>query len=199
MVGIFLLIVLAVFAGPNALPRLLSSIVPNADEGVPCVWLPQIDNNGRHQSLVGRLASEGESPLTIRVDPGTLPNNAEQVMTVRIVLTNQTVGTVGVVVLPEGDVSSLGDNRPGIGVAFNPNQGVPPAQGIPAPDDIRQLGPRQSCVTRIEYTFNELSQAGINPSSVPIQSPTAIYPDYGLWTGVITSDVQSLRFVSDTP
>ena len=56
-VGLILLLLLAVFAGPSTLPRLLSNINPQFYAGVPCSWLRTAEDRAFHQSLLGRAAT----------------------------------------------------------------------------------------------------------------------------------------------
>jgi hypothetical protein len=208
VVGIFLLIVLAVFAGPNALPSLLSSI-PFADEGMPCIWLKQGMQRENHQSLIGRAASTvaGDPPVSLRVLSSPIPSDPASEWVIRVVLTNDTVGTIPIVV---NTFAIVGDNgQPGIGIVINnPGQVSPGTPQQPAPDSVRLLGPRQRCVQRISIAASQLATLGLGPTSTVkayYRSTTpgstggaGIYPDLGLWVGVVESELQQITFSAGT-
>ena len=72
IVGLFMLILLAILAGPGTLPQLISSI-PSFEEGVPCDWLRQGQDRAHHQSLLSRLLTEQEdSPISLDVRVGSV-------------------------------------------------------------------------------------------------------------------------------
>lgn len=203
VVGIFLLIVLAVFAGPNALPRLLSSI-PFADEGMPCVWLKQAADRGNHQSLIGRAASTipGNPPVSVRVLASPFPSDPATDWVIRVILANDSVGTIPIVV---NEFAIVGDNgQPGTGIVFNaPQQVSPGTPQQPAPNNIRLLGPRQRCVHRITIAAAQLPTIGINTNSTikayyrstsPGAATGGLYPDLGIWVGVVESELQPITF-----
>lgn len=207
LVGIFMLIVLAVFAGPNALPRLLSSI-PFADEGMPCVWLKQGFQRENHQSLIGRNASTipGDPPVSMRVLPSPIPSDPSTEWVIRVVLTNDSIGTIPIVV---NQFAVVGDNgQPGIGIVFNnPTPLSPGTPQEPAPANIRLLGPRQRCVQRISITPAQLGTLGIGPTSTIKAyyrntsvgaTSGGIYPNQGLWVGVVESELQPVSFSVST-
>lgn len=205
IVGIFLLIVLAVFAGPNALPRLLASFVPFADEGLPCEWLRVADSRERHQSLIGRSASTiaDNPPLSVEVIPESLPSDTATNWNIRVVLANDSIGTLPVVINPTPTFQDSG--APGLGIVFNTSS-VGQASNPPFQSNVRLLGPRQRCVQRITIPGTQLGSLGINPNSTVtgyyrnntpggLNNPgQSIYPDFGLWVGIITSEAQVLTF-----
>lgn len=209
IVGVFLLIVLAVFAGPNALPRLLASFVPIADEGVPCEWLRVANARERHQSLIGRAASTiaDNPPLSLNVIPGALPSDTSSNWEIRIVIINDSIGTLPVVINPNPSFQDSGS--PGVGVVFNADS-IGAASSDPFQSNIRLLGPRQRCVQRISIPGAQLAALGINPVSTvtayyrnrtpgglnnPAQS---LYPDFGLWVGIVQSEAQGITFSTGT-
>lgn len=209
LVGLFLLVVLAVFAGPNALPRLIGQVFDDfdADEGVPCAWLRPADERDQHQSLIARAAAQEEPPVSIRVSASAFPTLPEEELVVRIVLNNESVGTVPIIVPP--NILTTDNGASGIGVLFNSTAPVNLSAGQPVPEDqIRLLGPRQTCVQKIRYSYTSLTSSGISPNSivkayyrsnsqgtVPA-SEESIYQDAGLWVGVVESPAISLA-VSD--
>lgn len=210
-VGIILLIVLAVFAGPNALPRVLSSIVPIADEGAPCDWMRASSDRNAHQSVLGRIASEGDSPLSIRVDAGTIPASNDGTLVIRIIFANETIGTVPFV-YPGAVDRSNNSAVNGIGVVFSNVAVAPSTNNQPVPEsNIRLLGPRQRCVARIELTVPEITQLGITPASVVKAyyrngsnnvlngGGELIFANAGLWTGVIESGTETFTLASSNP
>lgn len=206
IVGIFLLIVLAVFAGPNALPRVLSNLIPLADEGVPCERLALAFDRDRHQSLLGRAASTipGNPPMSIRVLPTPIPASPNDNWLIRIVLTNDSIGTIPVVINPTASIGDNGQN--GIGLVFNTNP-VGAGGGTSAASSIRLLGPRQRCVQRVSIPVSQLGSLGAtNTIKAYYRNATqgfggsvgAIYPDWGMWIGVVESDNTVLTFNAGT-
>src|SRR5262245_44466280 len=91
LVGIFLLVLLAIFAGPGMLPNLLPNIIPGADESIMCAWLRTGNERAQHQSLIGRTAT---NPISLRVRTSALPSSPGQTLQVNIVITNNSLGTV---------------------------------------------------------------------------------------------------------
>jgi hypothetical protein len=206
VVGILLLVALAVFAGPNALPRLLSDFVPIADEGVPCTWLRTPTNRAHHQSLVGRAASTipGEPPLSISVDLAPLPSDNITNWMIRITLKNDSIGTIPVAINEFANIVDTG--QAGIGLVFNSAAPITLGNAAASPaTTIRLLGPRQRCVLRVYIEPARFGQLGINPATTVrayyrnadrgiINTPGAIYPDQGLWVGVIESRTETVTF-----
>lgn len=208
LVGIFLLVLLAMFAGPNLLPRFASNIIPGFDQGVPCEWLRRADNRANHQSLLGRSA---ENPFILSVRPGPITNDPAGVFTITVIVTNNSLGTVPLLYDPNQII--VGDNNTsGLGLIFEPpTQTVVIGQrgGDPVsyPENaIRLLGPRQSCIVRVEIpNGNVLTDPALTNGSTRVRayyrvnSPgqvvqaantlaTPIYPDQGLWTGYVESE-----------
>lgn len=212
LVGIFLLVLLAVFAGPGMLPRIISSIIPSADESIPCEWLRSGEDRANHQSLIGRSAV---SPLTLRVRTSALPRTAEEKLVINIVITNESIGTVAIYYNPNG--VRLGDDgvTSGLGVVFNSPGTIAAGQnqGVPYPEsDIRLLGPRQSCVHRLEFAANQYPDASISTGNATVKAyyrnttnagsaansslATPIYANQGLWVGIAESVPVTIPFAS---
>ncbi len=212
LVGIFLLVLLAVFAGPTMLPRIISSILPSADESIPCDWLRTGEDRAAHQSLIGRIS---ENPISLRVRASALPRTAEEKLVITIVITNDSVGTVAIYYNP--NQVRLGDDgvTSGLGVVFNSNTAVPSGslgQGnTPYPEqDIRLLGPRQSCVHRIEFAANQYPDSSISTGNATVKAyyrntsagvmqsansqATPIFSNQGLWVGIAESDSVLIPF-----
>lgn len=203
--GLFLLVLLAVFAGPNTLPRLLSSIVPLIDEGIPCSWLKNGQDRAQHQSLIGRAAT---NPIEIRVKSSTLPTTADGRLVITITIINVSIGTVPIVFNPAQVI--VGDNgSSGVGLIFNPPSTLSTGavrQNVAsfAETDIRVLGPRQRCVHKVEFPASQISGTLATGSTTvvayyrstsrgqAVQSQTntspVIFVDQGLWTGYVESD-----------
>jgi hypothetical protein len=205
-VGLILLLLLAVFAGPSTLPRLLSSINPQFYAGIPCSWVRTADDRAFHQSLLGRAAT---NPFSLSIQTTALPKDAASSLYVNIVITNNSLGTVPFVYDPQRVI--VGDNgTSGLGLIFTPqnslNAGVQRQDSGTVPEaNLRLLGPRQSCVVTVEfpggnvlidpsvtsgtanvrayYRNNQVGQ--INQPSGIVATP--IYPDQGLWTGYVES------------
>lgn len=194
LVGIFLLILLSVFMGPNVLPRLISSISPIIDEAIPCDWLRRGFDRGAHQSLIGRATNDA---LELEVRAGQVPVDANGTLSIDIVVINRSLGTIPILYNP--NQVDIGDNgSSGLGIIFDPGNymarstGRSDAQSYPE-QDIRILGPRQRCIHTISIPGSQLDpnvRGGaasarayyrINTAGVVAQAgPTPIYPDQGL-------------------
>ncbi len=212
LVAIFLLVLLAIFAGPDLLPRIITAVLPSATESIPCEWLRSGVQRAEHQSLIGRSAV---NPLTIRVRTSALPRAAEERLTITIIITNESIGTVAIYYNPRQ--VRLGDDgvTSGLGIVFNsPNRqasGSPSSTQYPEAD-IRLLGPRQSCVHRVEFAPNQFPDQSIGSGAATVKAyyrntargasqpitaqATPIYPDQGLWVGVTESESVVIPFAS---
>lgn len=205
-VGSILFMILATVVSPAAAPNFIASLMPGFYEGMPCTWLRSGDDRADHQSLLGRAADQ--TALGVEVDVGSLPADASGLLTVRVTLINNTLGTLAIVYNPDQIIT--GDNgTSGVGLVFNPALNVPlgpgrtPVTTFPE-SDIRLLGPRQRCVHTEEIPagnilVNPSFQAGQGQVSafyrnntpglvVPQPGPTPIYTDQGLWTGFAVSN-----------
>jgi hypothetical protein len=205
-IGVILLILLAVFAGPATLPRFLSNVIPQFYEGVPCAWLRTAEDRAFHQSLLGRAASE---PFSLRVQTTAIPTDPSASMFVNIVITNNSLGTVPFVYDPNSVV--VGDNgTSGIGLIFTPTNSLFAGtqrqdSGTVPEQNLRILGPRQSCVVTVEFPAgNVLPDPAVTSGSARVRAyyrnntsgqivqgvgtlATPIYTDQGLWTGYVES------------
>jgi hypothetical protein len=212
LAAIFLLVLLAVFAGPNTLPRLLSSVVPTADEGVPCDWLRLGTERAEHQSLIGRSVT---NPLALGIRSSAVPNTPDGVLSISVTVVNQSIGTIPIVY--NRDRVLIGDNGTnGLGIIFEPavslTTGAVRQDSASIPEsDIRLLGPRQRCVHRLEFPANRLDP-NFATGSVRVRayyrnttrgqvvqsgSPaTPIFTDQGLWTGFIQSEAVIIPLAS---
>jgi hypothetical protein len=172
LIGTIILILLLTFVGPDILPQLVANSLPFLDEGIPCTALRTADNRGIHQSLIGRAAND---PLIIRTEIDPLPTDGVSNWTVRIIVINNTIGTVPFVFNENQLIIGDEPTSSGLGLVFAPalgmtldlnGDGIPNArvQGQTSfPDnDIRILGPRQRCVYRLLIPASQLSgiQAG---------------------------------------
>lgn len=175
VIGIIILIMLLVFVGPDVLPQLLAETFP-IDEGVKCNFLRTGIDRGEQQSLIGRSA---EDPLSLQVEVEPLRQDGQSTWVVRIIVVNNTIGTVPIVY--NEDQVLVGDELTsnGIGLIFDPplimnldtdRNGIPnsrPQVNLAAlsvdEDDIRLLGPRQRCVHRVIFQPGQVNQmqAGI--------------------------------------
>ncbi len=208
VVGVFLLVVLSILAGPNTLPRLIASLVPGFDEGAPCQWLRRGIDRAAHQSLIGRAA---RNPLSLSVRAAPLPATLDGTLVITITITNTSLGTVAIYYNP--DQVRIGDDgvTSGLGLVFNAPNRQPAGQfqggGVPE-SDIRLLGPRQSCVHRVEFPMTQLPDPTIATGSASVKayyrntSPGAqtadaqtglIFADQGLWVGVVESEPVIIR------
>lgn len=208
LVAIFLLVLLAIFASPGMLPNALPSLIPGADEGIPCRWLRTGVNRAEHQSIIGRNAQD---PLSLRVRTSSLSD----VYRITINISNNSMGTVAIYYNP--DQVRIGDDgvTSGLGLAINPTATQPfgsPSGGSIPESDIRLLGPRQSCVHHVDIPYGQLSQSGIDgiqdfakayyrntqSGATQIQSGSTqlVFTDQGLWVGVVESESIELTLAS---
>lgn len=206
IVGLFLLVMLAVFASPSTLPRVLSDVFPGFYEGVPCDWLKTAENRANHQSLLGRGAV---NPITLSIQTTSIPTDPSGFLYVRIIISNNSLGTIPFVYEPNGVI--VGDSgTSGLGVIFTPanslTAGVRQDYGANIPESaIRILGPRQICVHTLEFPAgNVLIDPALVSGSAQVRAfyrnnsvgtvvqpqgavATPIYNDMGLWTGFVES------------
>jgi hypothetical protein len=131
------------------------------------------------------------------------------------VITNESIGTVAIYYNPTQ--VRLGDDgvTSGLGVVFNSPGAIPAGQnqGTAYPEsDIRLLGPRQSCVHRIEFPANQYPDASISTGNATVKAyyrnttrgtsapvtnlATPIYADQGLWVGIVESEPVTIPFAS---
>jgi hypothetical protein len=206
IVGVFLLVALALFAGPDFLPRIASSIVPAIDEGMPCAWLRSASERDRHQSLLGRAAA---NPIRLSVRTSALPA-PDGVLSITITVTNASLGTVPFLFNPNQVIVGDVPNTSGLGVIFSPPSslttgGVRQALTTFSEADIKLLGPRQRCVVRLEFPggnvlidpavssgtgrvrayYRVTTRGAVIPPANTLATP--IYPDQGLWVGYVES------------
>ncbi len=203
LVGIFLLLLLGIFAGSGMLPSVLTSIVPSADEGMPCEWLRTGTERAEHQSLIGRNAT---SPISLKVLTSSLPNQTGQTLRIRILITNNSMGTIAIYYNP--DQVRVGDDgfSSGLGIVFNRATPLPAGSGGGAypEEDLRLLGPHQSCVHTSEWTYEQTPSLGLSAgqnivkayyrsTSRGISQSTngtgrIIFSDQGLWVGIVETE-----------
>ena len=205
-VGLILLLLLAVFAGPSTLPRLLASINPKFYEGVPCTWVRIADDRADHQSLLGRAAT---NPFSLSVQTTALPADASGSLFISVTITNNSLGSVPFVYDPQSVI--VGDTgTSGLGVIFTPSNSL--SNGAPRQDtgtvqeqNLRLLGPRQSCVVTLEFPGgNVLVDPSVTSGQASVRAfyrnsengqivqqagtlATPIFTDQGLWTGYVES------------
>lgn len=203
LVGIFLLLMLATFAAPSIAPALIARYVPFIDEGLPCGSARVADTRSRHQSLIGRAAAQQGIPFEVRVAVEAIPLDSSGSLVVQITLINRSVGTVPFVY--PGDILINNTTLNGVGVTFNnaPVTAVTAQQGLIPDSNIRLLAPRQRCVMYATIPAVNFAQFGINQNSFvkgfyrnsssgvgagTVPGQTAIFPDQGLWVGVVESN-----------
>lgn len=208
IIGIVILVLMTVFVAPDVLPQLVANSLPFVDEGLPCTLVMNADDRSQHQSLIGRSASD---PLTIRTEIASFPTDGTGSMIIRVIIINDTIGTVPFVFNPNQVIIGNDPNSSGIGLIFNPpitatldydRNGVPNSrvagQTTFPLSDIKVLGPLQRCVHRVEIPAGQLAGvqqgvtrvrayyrilgAGTTQQSNPDAPP--IYTDQGL--GVIS-------------
>jgi hypothetical protein len=215
IVGIFLLVVLGMLAGPNFFPRLISNVLPGFDEGVPCAWLKTADDRAFHQSLLGRAA---ENPIALSVRANPITRDPAAITSVIITVRNNSLGTVPLYFDPTA--VTVGDNgTSGLGLIFSPPNSL--SAGFRAGDpasfpeaNIHLLAPRQSCVHRVEFpNGNILIDPSISSGTASVRAfyrmnssgqtfpqagvvATPIYVDQGLWVGYVESDPIPMPVIS---
>lgn len=193
VIGIILLVMLLVFIGPNVLPSLLSRTFAFVDEGVPCTRLRQAEDRAFHQSLIGRAT---RNPLSLRVIPDDVSVDPTGIWTIRLVIENETIGSVPIVFNEREILLNDDGASSGFGLIFTQFNvfgtiGTRQPQGASIVDSsIRILGPRQRCVHRIEIPRNLIDANQINGlsavsayyriSTSGTLAVSGIYPDHGL-------------------
>ena len=208
----FFLLLVAIFLGPSTLPRLLATLLPFVDEGVPCDWLREATDRSVHQSLLGRAVSLRDEPpisLDVRVSSVSLADPA-QLVVFSVIVINNTIGTVPILVTP--DELILDPNQPTSGLGVVPGgapdvSNVGEAVGSYPPGRIRLLGPQQRCVHEVAIPFNQIpgGSALVAENStvrafyrnnvrgaVQQTSGVSVYGDQGLWTGVVESSPRAV-------
>ena len=212
MVAAVALLMLAVFAGPNLLPTLISRTLPFADEGVPCSRLSIGEGRAYNQSIIGRsVSANNESPISLEFRTSSLPTSPDGTFTIAITVINRSIGPVPILITPEQ--INLDPNQPvsGLGVVFNPAgtvQNIGETQGYNE-SRIHILNPRQRCVHRVELVFNQtpgLSALTADNSTLKVyyRNPIpgialgdgirpSVYTDQGLWVGVVESGTLTVR------
>ena len=203
--GLFLLILLAVFAGPTVLPQLIANTIPFVDEGVPCSRLRDGSLRAVQQSLIGRAVSNDPSnpPIRLRVRTGSIA--PDSTITIMMIVINETLGTVPILVTDDTLILNTQEARNGLGVVFGQTtvpQGGGEAGGTYAPNRIRLLGPRQLCVHRVRVPLSQIPNSSAlvaenvtatafyrnnNPGSLAVTG-TTLFPDQGLWVGQVQSE-----------
>ncbi len=167
IIGIVILVLMTVFVAPDVLPQLVSNSLPFIDEGLPCTLVMQAEDRSQHQSLIGRSASD---PLTIRTEIANYSADGTSPMVIRVIIINNTIGTVPFVFNPNQVVIGNDTNSSGIGLIFNPpitatldydrngiaNSRVAGQTSFPL-SDIKVLGPLQRCVHRVEIPANQIA------------------------------------------
>jgi len=203
LIGVLLLIALFSLAGDEVI-ELVAQQVPGAgiNEAPPCRWLPSPQDLANHQSLIARSALANGTGLGLEVRSSTIPTTADGTLLVRILVINETLGTVPFVYNPDAVI--VGDNNTsGLGITFTPTSNIfTPGVNLRAdattyaPENLRILGPQQRCVHTLTFTADQLDNnlrsgnatvqayyRGNNAGTVPAADPTPVYPDQGLPTG----------------
>ena len=97
IIGIVILVLLTVFVAPDILPQLVAETIPFVDEGLPCSRLLTAQDRANHQSLIGRAATD---PLLIKTEVSPYSNNGTDNLVIRVIIINETIGTVPLVFNP---------------------------------------------------------------------------------------------------
>lgn len=217
LVGVFLLMLLAVFAGPNTLPRLISSVVPFADEGVPCDWLRTADDRGNHQSLLAReLSTSPDAPIALDVSIGPVPGDPGSTLEISVTIINQTIAPVPLVLTEDRLILEPNTPESGFGVIFGNAETVQNIQeNVTAyPEErIHILEPRQRCLHRVNVVVGQIPNPSIlaagnatvrafyrngtrgqipRTSDIPGTAGYQPFTDQGLWVGVVESPIRNV-------
>jgi hypothetical protein len=214
MTFIFFLVIIAVVTSPSMRRVILSNTLPNADESIRCEWLRTGFNRAERQSLIGRLANP--RALSLRVKSTPIPQPPGDRITISIIITNESVGTIAIIYNPRQ--LRFGDDNVsnGLGLIFNSPLNVPPGQlgqggGVPE-SDIKLLGPRQSCVHRADILLNSPPDARIPTGAAIVKAyyrntargiaqaaagGSQLFADQGLWVGVAESEEVPIPLASN--
>lgn len=213
LVAVVLLFLLVIFAGPSNLPRLISSLLPFADEGVACERLRDGTNRAYHQSLLSRRVNQQpQAPLSLDVRTSAITDQTTSI-SITVVVTNLTVAPVPILITSGNYILTPEQPISGLGVTLN-TAGTVPLTGETAtsyPESrIRILGPRQRCVHRVTYELANRPPAllGLTPESnikafyrntfvgtvaIPNNPAQFVapppYTDQGLWVGIVESPI----------
>ena len=175
IIGAVILVLLTVFVAPDVLPQLVAETIPFIDEGLPCSQLMTAQDRANHQSLIGRQATD---PFLIKTEVN--PYNGTGNLVIRVIIINETIGTVPLVFNPNQVIVGDDPNSSGVGIEFSsgisasisgPNGGINSrvqTQSIPA-TDIKVLGPRQRCVHRVIIAPNQIAGT-IQPGVTQVRS-----------------------------
>jgi hypothetical protein len=216
LVGVVLLFLLVIFAGPGNLPRLLSNVLPFADEGVPCENLRDGLNRAYHQSLLGRSVNQRvDSPINLSIRTSAITDQSTTI-SITVVIANETVAPVPLLISPGQFILSPEQAISGLGITLNTAPPVPftgETGTSYAESRIRILGTRQRCVHRVTYELANRPPAllGLTPESNikafyrnPFVGTVAIpnnpqeyvspppYNDQGLWVGIVESPPEKI-------
>jgi len=211
IIGIFLLIMLAILAGPSTLPRLFNAM-PSLDEGIPCDMLRKGRDRADHQSLLARaISGRAESPISLDVRTSALPTVVDGNLEITVVVANETLAPVPLLITPSELILDPNFQQSGLGVVFNSsadiaNIGENIGAGGYSEERIRILGPRQICVHRITVAFGQIPGSSAlwagnvtvrafyrNTSAGPLLDPNRPYTDQGLWVGVVMSPSRGIN------
>ncbi|NJL55967.1 hypothetical protein HC928_12820, partial [bacterium] len=157
--------------------------VPFIDEGVACDDLRLADDRDQHQSLVGRAASSRfEPPVSLTIESTAITQGGQGQIIVTIGISNETLGTIPILITEDSVLVNEGNGQAGLGVAFNNTGNIANATtGNPA-SEVRLLGPRQRCVHRVSFQVSQLpgpfrrAQGPSSPTiatTAPAQRPKA--------------------------
>lgn len=180
IIGVVILVLMTVFVAPDVLPQLVSNSIPFIEEGVPCEQVVGGQDRANNQSLIARGAQDA---LTLRTEVGRFPNaDGVTPFIVRIIVINETIGTVPFVYDPNQVIVGNDPNSSGFGIQFNPPVNIaldtngdgiqnisnrPQGTGVSfAREDIGVLGPGQRCVIRIDIPNAQAQQIQAGISSV---------------------------------
>lgn len=210
--GLVALFLLALVAGPNVLPRLTATI-PFLDEGIACESLRAGNDRAHHQSLLSRrINQEADSPISLDVRTGRLPNLPTGSLMISIVIKNNTIAPVPLLIRPGALILDPNFPENGLGAVFNAtgrvaNIGTAIDSEYPE-QQIRILGPRQICVHEVNVPFSQIPNASAlvsststvtvfyrntNRGTIPLFDFNQPFTDQGLWVGVVESRARPIN------
>lgn len=151
-IGVILFVILLVYVLPQRLPAFIANFSTYSFGGLPCGNLPAASNLPAHQSILGRSSVD---PLRLVLTASEVGEDGQ--LSLRLSIANTSLGSVPIVYQEDNFVvAARDDSSNGFGVMIDPapaDGGVDRRDPNPAgyaEDDIRFLGPRQSCLHELD-------------------------------------------------
>jgi hypothetical protein len=189
--------------------------IPGVGAGVDCMGLPVPVLTGNNQSLLAREANPNDLLLELFLDKTTLAVNEPLQMWVRI--NNASIAPFTLMLVPSEFVFRYTGQESGLVFAIQTATGQVIGEPFAArppvavrqsydPTVLRVLGPRSRCNLRVTIDAARLQSAQVvggqyritavyrnqSPGALPAPAtaltPTAIFPDQGVWVGEVRSN-----------